>query len=93
MNRQGHVDFGAPSGGITTSDIHRGHASENLPGGGGRDKEEAGDMIRNSQAKNKNPCSRKHSPDGRGVNTIPSVFGFRNNTNKNLILIYHYNHS
>lgn len=24
MNRQGHVDFGAPSGGITTSDIHRG---------------------------------------------------------------------
>lgn len=60
---------------------------------GGGDKEEAGDMIRNSQAKNKNPCSRKHSPDGRGVNTIPSVFGFRNNTNKNLILIYHYNHS
>lgn len=50
-------------------------------------------MIRNSQAKNKNPCSRKHSPDGRGVNTIPSVFGFRNNTNKNLILIYPYNHS
>lgn len=52
-------------------------------------------MIRNSQAKKKkkNPCSRKHSPDGRGVNTIPSVFGFRNNTNKNLILIYHYNHS
>lgn len=24
MNRRGHVDFGAPSGGITTSDIHRG---------------------------------------------------------------------
>ena len=24
MNGQGHVDFGAPSGGITTSDIHRG---------------------------------------------------------------------
>lgn len=70
-----------------TVDMHR----KTCQGGG--DKEEAGDMIRNSQAKNKNPCSRKHSPDGRGVNTIPSVFGFRNNTNKNLILIYHYNHS
>lgn len=72
-----------------TVDMHRKTCQRE----GGRDKEEAGDMIRNSQAKNKNPCSRKHSPDGRGVNTIPSVFGFRNNTNKNLILIYQYNHS
>lgn len=73
MNRQGHVDFGAPSGGITTSDIHRGHASENLAGGGG-DKEEAGDMIRNSQAKNKNPCSRKNTLLMEEGLTQPQVF-------------------
>lgn len=51
-----------------TVDMHR----KTWQGGG--DKEEAGDMIRNSQAKNKNPCSRKNTLLMEEGLTQPQVF-------------------
>ena len=63
MNRRGHVDFGAPSGGITTSDIHRrlGMHRKTCQGrGGGETKERQGGRG-HRQKEPKHGTTGKHS--------------------------------